>query len=473
MHKSRRRKYKKPIRQIFNKKIWKVVFAGIILLVCMYGAGAVYYHTHFFHKTSIVLEETSIAISGKTPRQAQAMVADQLTEGTIVLLSDDAVWKTISRGTFGIKADFSLTDLESALSKQNSWGWIQSLFHEGEDLVFEISHDEAIFTNYLESLKEEIEALNDGREITSDAVIVKQNSEFILVEEHIGTNLDIEKVMDAIRDGFIDGAKSVELEDYQAQPQVTGEDETIKEAFGKLNRIININAKYILNGEDVHISKEALTEWILYEDGEISLDIQLIEAYLEGLNETYSPVKNPLLFESTLQGEVEVPSGSFGWLITVKTEAEILKNQILEGKDFTGKPKYSGGQTPENPVLLSNTYIEVDLTNQHMWYYIEGELVLETPIVSGKPSTPTPVGVFYVWNKEEDAILEGETYETPVAFWMPIEWTGIGIHDSAWQSSYGEERYQTHGSHGCINTPPEIMEELFERAEIRTPVIVY
>lgn len=32
---------------------------------------------------------------------------------------------------------------------------------------------------------------------------------------------------------------------------------------------------------------------------------------------------------------------------------------------------------------------------------------LETDIVSGKPTTPTPAGVFYVWNKEEDATLKG------------------------------------------------------------------
>ena len=64
-------------------------------------------------------------------------------------------------------------------------------------------------------------------------------------------------------------------------------------------------------------------------------------------------------------------------------------------------------------------------------------IVLETDIVSGHPMTPTPTGVFYIWNKEEDAVLEGynprteKDYESPVEYWMPVDWTGIGIHDSS------------------------------------------
>lgn len=32
---------------------------------------------------------------------------------------------------------------------------------------------------------------------------------------------------------------------------------------------------------------------------------------------------------------------------------------------------------------IGNTYIEVDLSRQKMWYYVDGELYVETDIVSG------------------------------------------------------------------------------------------
>ncbi len=86
-----------------------------------------------------------------------------------------------------------------------------------------------------------------------------------------------------------------------------------------------------------------------------------------------------------------------------------------------------------------------------MWYYKDGQLVLETAIISGKPATPTPTGVFYVWNKEEDATLTGEDYASPVDYWMPIDWTGVGIHDSDWQTEYGGDLWKPRFSRASIS----------------------
>ena len=45
---------------------------------------------------------------------------------------------------------------------------------------------------------------------------------------------------------------------------------------------------------------------------------------------------------------------------------------------------------------LGNTYIEVDLTEQYMWYYQDGNVIFESDIVSGLASDPkrkTPPGI--------------------------------------------------------------------------------
>lgn len=133
------------------------------------------------------------------------------------------------------------------------------------------------------------------------------------------------------------------------------------------------------------------------------------------------------------------------------------------------EPKHEGSGYG---VDIGKTYVEVDLTNQHMWFYKDGVVALETDVVTGKPTTPTPPGAFYIWNREPNAILRGVDYETPVKYWMPIDWDGVGIHDSNWQSAYGN-LYLTVGSHGCINTPPGVMEKLFAIAPVGTPVLVF
>lgn len=49
----------------------------------------------------------------------------------------------------------------------------------------------------------------------------------------------------------------------------------------------------------------------------------------------------------------------------------------------------------------------------------------------------------------------------------------MGIHDADWRREFGGEIYRTNGSHGCINTPPEVMSELYELVEIGTPVVTF
>ena len=118
-----------------------------------------------------------------------------------------------------------------------------------------------------------------------------------------------------------------------------------------------------------------------------------------------------------------------------------LSAQILKGENLNRVPKVVS-DVENIQTSIGNTYVEVDLQNQHMWYYKEGKLQFETDIVSGKPSTPTPPGLNYVRSKSMDQVLrglndDGSKYASPVRYWMPIDDTGVGIHDSDWQYAYG------------------------------------
>lgn len=114
------------------------------------------------------------------------------------------------------------------------------------------------------------------------------------------------------------------------------------------------------------------------------------------------------------------------------------------------------------------------MTRQTLYYYLEGELELETPIVTGNTGRRwgTPEGVNYIYGKARNRILHGQGYESHVNFWMPVK-GNIGIHDAAWRSEYGGEIYKTGGSHGCINMPYEAMSKLYDMAEIGTPVVMF
>ncbi|MFZ2876070.1 MAG: L,D-transpeptidase family protein, partial [Enterococcus aquimarinus] len=213
------------------------------------------------------------------------------------------------------------------------------------------------------------------------------------------------------------------------------------------------------------------------QEGDVTLDREKVYQYVTQLGADYNTSTNPSNFNSTLRGEVSVPAGSLSWTIAPDSETDALMADILAGEAFSRSPIAQGSANAGSP-LFGATYIEIDMVNQYMWYYKDGKVMLETDIVTGKPTTLTPAGVFYVWNKARDEVLrgvndDGSKYASPVDYWLPIDWTGVGIHDSDWQPAYGGELWRTVGSHGCINTPPGVMKELYEMVEVGTPVLVF
>ena len=124
---------------------------------------------------------------------------------------------------------------------------------------------------------------------------------------------------------------------------------------------------------------------------------------------------------------------------------------------------------------FGGTYVEGDLTTQNLYYYVGGQAVVATPIVTGNISRGhgTPTGVFSVRNKQTSTYLIGKDYRSYVNYWCPIIGNSIGIHDATWRGSFGGNIYKTNGSHGCINLPLAAMTQLFPILNVGTPVVVF
>ena len=123
---------------------------------------------------------------------------------------------------------------------------------------------------------------------------------------------------------------------------------------------------------------------------------------------------------------------------------------------------------------IGDTYVEINMTKQKLWFYTEGEVEIETPIVTGNMMRrrATPEGVYFVYGKQKNRILRGPGYASHVNYWMPVK-GGVGMHDALWRDEFGGEIYKKEGSHGCINLPLEAAESLYDMIEIGVPVVMY
>lgn len=120
---------------------------------------------------------------------------------------------------------------------------------------------------------------------------------------------------------------------------------------------------------------------------------------------------------------------------------------------------------------FKSTYIEVSIENQILNYYMRGEVVLSSPIVTGI-NNGTPRGNYKVLSKSRNVTLKGQDYASFVNYWIAFIGHSYGFHDASWRSSFGGNIYKYNGSHGCVNMPKNKVAELYNMVEIGTPVYI-
>ena len=124
--------------------------------------------------------------------------------------------------------------------------------------------------------------------------------------------------------------------------------------------------------------------------------------------------------------------------------------------------------------ILTDTAVVVDISAQTLTVYSNNQIVLTSPIVSGKDNEErhSDIGCFSIRSKETDRYLtDGSTYNSHVNYWMPYN-GGEGLHDATWRSRFGGDIYKTNGSHGCINLPLEKAKELYNIVHVGDTVLV-
>ncbi|WP_373768610.1 L,D-transpeptidase family protein, partial [Jeotgalibaca porci] len=368
--------------------------------------------------------------------------------------------------------------LTKVKDEQNSWAWPLAFFnkYEVETSEVNVQFDEDALAKLVETLT----LSKPDRVAPISANVQSKDGAFVIEPEVPGTIIDTERLKEQLVQTVLSSEDTLTLEDAYVLPALTAESDELTQVVEKLQSLADVTITYTLMGEEIVVPKDQIATWLsLDNNGEPTVSVEAAKAYLQTLHDKYATYEKTRTFKSTNRGEVQVPPGEYGWSLAMEAESQNLAGYILAGEDVKTTPEILGSGYHEDGTDIGNTYVEVDLQSQIMYFYKNGERLLETPIVSGHTTTPTPVGVFYAWNKEEDAELvgynprRGNEYAQPVNYWIPVDWTGVGIHDAGWQSSFASDQWVNNGSNGCINTPPGAMEKLFSLMEVGTPVVFF
>lgn len=223
------------------------------------------------------------------------------------------------------------------------------------------------------------------------------------------------------------------------------------------------------------LTSEDLAEWVVEEEHTSDLSADALISYAQKLADKYDTQGHARRFMTSYGKEITLYKGNFGWKLDVEKTAEAIKEAAKYHRQRYVKPVWSHegvGFTRGNDI--GDNYVEIDLVNQKVWLYKDGEQLLATECVSGTYGTDrqTPGGVYAVYYKQSPAVLRGADYESPVTYWMPFN-GGIGLHDANWRYSFGGDIYRYDGSHGCINLPTEAARLIYKTVSVGYPVVCY
>ena len=473
--------YKSPGRR-------RAIIGGAVaalLVAAIYGGGAFYFGTHFLPNTTIEGRDVSL----QTVSELEAALDHEIADYSMHV-TGDGLDLTISAADVDLQVNSSRY-VEEAKAQQSQWTWPLGLLQGSHELS--VSEGATFNEQKLEEIvKAPVEAINANAEPPADATIAYSEDlgTFVVVDEVYGTEIDLERATDCVEEGLLSLTQEVTLDEEQLiQPQVKGDDEHLNQAVLDANDIVTLEIPLRMGGHEAYVIDHSLiVQWVtLDENLKATVDRNRVDAWTHG---------EMCLFTDTVGSErtytrpdgrvVTVSGGTYGWI----TDSDATTQLIMDALEAHSSEPIEIPCKQEAAEYLGigqadwgGTWIDVDLAEQHAYYYVDNEVVWQTEIVSGTPDGEhnTPSGVYYINDKSMNVTLVGfdedkdgePDYKTDVTYWMPFINVNVGLHDAWWRYEFGGTIYTWYGSHGCINLPSEKAQELYDMAPVGTVVITH
>lgn len=460
----------KKIRR--KKQIIKITLLAVLLLLVVYIAGVIFYNGRLCPNTVI----WNVDCSGMSVQKAEEALEDEAANYKLELVKSDGESEYVYGADIELDADVK-GKLEPVLDEQKAGLWFIYLFKHSQ------YHIEASVTYNKELLITELNELDvcneEKMEEPVDAHVAydENKKEFYINEGSTGSILVRAKFEEEIMKAVSELQKSLNLQEagcYKLQ-EVTADSESLKEQLELVKKYGKIEVKIPFGEQEEILDIVRISKWIVdNEDGKIMADSAKVIEYTQELAAKYDTYDKDRTLHTTYGFDITVEKGDYGWKMDVDSTASKIASAISEGGEQTVEPEWIQTANAFGAEDWGNTFIEVNLTKQHLYYYKDGELVVESDFVSGTVSKArsTPVGIYSIKYKKSPSILRGINWETPVTYWMPF-FDGCGLHDATWRSRFGGTIYYYDGSHGCLNMPYNEVKTIYENIAAGVPILIY
>ncbi len=446
--------------------------AGLLLaLFALYYMIGRYYQNHFYHNTSI----NGVDTSNMTVEKAEAEIDRQVKAYQLTILGRNGITDVIYGDKIELHTEYEggLADL---LGRQNGFLWPKFLF-QSQDLRIGtmLAYDDSLLRAYFDLLN----CSKEENNISPANAFISEYGEggYTILPENSGSKILEDKLYEAVSKAILTMEPQISIEeaDCYEKAQLSASSPELKAALDEMNKLAGARITYQFGDTMEILDGSRINEWLSVDENyKVTLNKDKVKEYVDYIGKTYNTFGKVRTFQTSYDQVIRVEGGDYGWWLDRKSELAELIKLIENGEQTVKTPVYFQTAQQYGDDDIGNTYVEVNLTAQHLFFYKDGDLIVEADFVSGNVSKnfATPVGTYPIQYKENDATLVGEDYETPVKYWMPFN-KNIGLHDASWRTGFGKDIYKTKGSHGCINMPPKAAKKVFEHIRRGVAVVVY
>lgn len=447
------------------------------LLAAAYLGVGIFFRSHFVPNSRV----NGIDSFGKTAQQMADLLADrEKAYHMVIKTADGATEQVITPDMVDLSSNLQPGDMSRLLANQQAFLWPRYLLGdklEQKTSGWKLNRDKL---NALVDALPEVSRTDLVQTKNADLVYDQQQKSYLVQEEVYGNNIDTDRFKDALADAIVNLQEEISLADYAVQPTLKADDSRLKELIGKMNQIAQMKITLKIGGDQETVPQEKIISWIgIDENANMVVHDEAIRAYVGELAGKYDTVGKNRSFRTSYGAVVNISSGDYGRKVDQEAEFNALKGNLTDGRDLTRELNFSQKAAGGAGDDIGSSYVEVNLTAQHLFVYKDGKKVVDTAVTTGKPVNhhQTNVGIFRVKSHEANRTLrgrndDGSSYASPVKYWMPFD-GGIGLHDAPWKSNYGGKNYLTNGSHGCVNLPPSVAGSVFANVSVGMPVVVY
>lgn len=454
----------------------KIILTSALLLFflgCIYLVMSFHYKKHFLPGTVI----NGIDCKGLTVEEVKEELQESISQYTLTIYTKEDTSEVITGDMLGLTYSDD-KGVEKLMEEQNPFAWILSFTkQESYQVAANITYEKNVIPAIADTL-----SFLQAENITApaDAYIQETDTGWVIVPEIEGNTVKRDSLIQAIEEAIDSGVTEIDLaaSDLYEKPSILSTDEKLNEQLNSLNLLISANITYDFEDNRIYtVDGSVIKGWLVQnEDGTYSIDEEQAAAFVKQMAYDTDTFGLSHEFKTTLGPTITLArGGDYGWVINRTATTEQLIEAIKAGTNGTLEPIYRYSAQNRGINDIGGTYVEICIEQQKMWCYKDGQLVVETNVVTGCHNTgyDTPSGcVWAIDAKKKNATFK--LFNVDVTFWLPFN-DQVGIHDASWRSAseYVPSTYISNGSHGCINTPYDAAEKIFNVMEIGYPVIVY